>query len=517
MAQNISLDSSANDLDESFQKLLLEKRQLTNKENNPPSSTTSTHQNMPPEKPIRKDLMHERFADLINQSGEASSYIFQNTFSNDEDYAAINRLMSDFRLNQDTDERTPLQLIADTRPSTIIEESTINSVKIEDNKNLYADLTSSSSHDSVSTVQHVIKKEYIAIKSESSQINDDTLEEIEYVQTDDRLNYVPKKSILKNPIKKNDDAMNDDDDDDDIIVIDSSPEASFVTTKNVQSAETTGYSYYTAKTDQTSASKPYETTFYSQNESFTKTVSNDENSSHQKCLNLNHQSETETETLCNISTSTSKTDPSESQTNENKNNYVLNHTSESTDEMPEFNDTLERIEYMMAKGQKILDRKAATNVGTSYINSPSIRASAEKKKLKTTTTPAKLATPTKSATPSKPLSAKQIDPFKKPIRSPMVANKCNDGPNSNSKIPKPTSALKFRHIASPIAAYIKNTPEVPLIKSVKSVKSLFEARNMNKISKQHDESTCSVESIPTKSTLPRKFYTTAPQRQVIYF
>lgn len=46
------------DLDSSFKRMLDEKRQLTNKENNPPS-TESTSTN-PPEKPMRKDLMKER-------------------------------------------------------------------------------------------------------------------------------------------------------------------------------------------------------------------------------------------------------------------------------------------------------------------------------------------------------------------------------------------------------------------------------------------------------------------------
>lgn len=52
------------DLDSSFKRILSEKRQMTNKENNPPaieqsSSSPSTSAN-PPEKPMRMDLLKER-------------------------------------------------------------------------------------------------------------------------------------------------------------------------------------------------------------------------------------------------------------------------------------------------------------------------------------------------------------------------------------------------------------------------------------------------------------------------
>lgn len=50
------------DLDSSFKRMLDEKRQLTNKENNPPAAVDpmiNTAIN-PPEKPLRKDLLKER-------------------------------------------------------------------------------------------------------------------------------------------------------------------------------------------------------------------------------------------------------------------------------------------------------------------------------------------------------------------------------------------------------------------------------------------------------------------------
>lgn len=53
------------DLDSSFKRMLDEKRQMTNKENNPPSASASAAEQAatsinPPEKPLRKDLLKER-------------------------------------------------------------------------------------------------------------------------------------------------------------------------------------------------------------------------------------------------------------------------------------------------------------------------------------------------------------------------------------------------------------------------------------------------------------------------
>lgn len=58
------MDESALDLtyelDSSFKRMLDEKRQMTNKENNPPSVEESAASVNPPEKPLRKDLLKDR-------------------------------------------------------------------------------------------------------------------------------------------------------------------------------------------------------------------------------------------------------------------------------------------------------------------------------------------------------------------------------------------------------------------------------------------------------------------------
>lgn len=73
------------DLDSSFKRMLDEKRQMTNKENNPPAAAEQAATSInPPEKPLRKDLLKERkfwlwfslddnriwfkFSNLINQT-----------------------------------------------------------------------------------------------------------------------------------------------------------------------------------------------------------------------------------------------------------------------------------------------------------------------------------------------------------------------------------------------------------------------------------------------------------------
>lgn len=48
------------DLDSSFKRMLDEKRQMTNKENNAPAVEQAASSINPPEKPLRKDLLKER-------------------------------------------------------------------------------------------------------------------------------------------------------------------------------------------------------------------------------------------------------------------------------------------------------------------------------------------------------------------------------------------------------------------------------------------------------------------------
>lgn len=515
--------------------MLNEKREMTNKENNPPSNPAI----IAPEKPLRRDLLRERVlermhndslngSNLFGNTIDSSSYVFQNTFSNDEEYATINRLMADCNIEYETtsENRSPLKMLAITRPSTIAEESSsrsdfddhsiINILKATTHS--VKSSSESSSNKSCVTVEHYAEV-LCEIKAEgqtsSNDINiDDTLEEIEYVQTDQGLNYVPKRSKTESETAE------------EIIVIDSSPECSFTTTKNAgyfKSTDSTEYSFHTARADFT-----------------TKSISekNDINDINTKFLSQNdsesgvEQTESDTGTICQSLLSHSRYDNvlnnmpvvGEPTPRKEISEYSAR-SSANIGEMPDFNNTLERVEYMMAQGEKMLNKKTEKKL---IQNSPIVTGA---NRIRTPGSTQKKCTPAKRII-VKPSPIK-TDVFKRPdqrIRSPapstIMSNKLADTHQhvgSNSKIPKSklaiasSSKLQFSHVASPVAAYINNTPEVPLIKTIKPIKDFFDSTYYNKMSKEHDISTQSVESLPIKSSLPRKFYNSAPQRQVKLF
>lgn len=198
------LDSSLPiDLDSNFKQLLHEKRQMTNKENNPPPSSASIASPAsnattinPPEKPLRKDLLKERLLsrihdDSLNASGShyhtldtSASYIFQNTITNDAEYATINRLMADFNLNRDSmvnQKRSPLKAIRLTSEEETHVHASRSSIRIERSS-------------SFSAIDNRAEQQVNnSINQSTAQADaDDTLEEIEYV-LDRGLNYVPKR------------------------------------------------------------------------------------------------------------------------------------------------------------------------------------------------------------------------------------------------------------------------------------------------------------------------------------
>lgn len=499
------LDSSTLDLDQSFQRLLNEKREMTNKENNPPPNPT--HTSAVPEKPLRTDLLRERLiekmhTDSLNGSSsmyhaiDSSSYTFQNTFSNDEEYAAINRLMADCNIEYELANNIAIGL---SRPSTIVEESTIRSDF--DEQHSVGKPSSSQSTASTSSMSSVVRVEHYPnvlreLKTEEAlnATTDDTLEEIEYVRTETGLNYVPKKKA--HTISETGSI-----DENEIILIDSSPENSFVTTRNAgyfTSAESTEYSFHTAKADFTGKSK---------NSELSNDVESIELENNDVELENDDRTQSTTDTLCHDASDNHDSQQPKTPRHVSTGSE-LEYISDSLSEMPEFNNTLERIEFMIKQGQKMLKRSDTGAVAKkSNQNSPMISS-----RTPTACVSEKKMTPAKKL-PFKPSPAVKTNLFKRPeqrVRSPAVMS-------SGSKIPKPmTSASKpqFRHIASPIAAYIKNTPEIPLIKTVKPTNNFYDSSYYNKMIKSHDESTMSVENYSIKSSLPRKFCNAAPQRQV---
>lgn len=383
----------------------------------------------------------------------------------------------------------------------------------------------------------------------SSTVNaDDTLEEIEYV-LDRGLNYVPKRLInevkptptpndlhpIENRFKMElETSQNSDEnlenqendenaignersirtvsdyktvapfDENEVIVLDSSPESSFITTHTecyksaFESIETT---YHTAKSDPNNVS--------------VLTIDSDStiNQSEEKLSEKSFKEKSIVESL-ELSSSTHKDSTG---------------IGEKFGEMPNFNDTLERVEYMMEQGRKMLNDKSSKLTPTRHAQPPHMQH-VQNKKTPLSQTKTKVLTPN-SATLKKVAAAKHLTPnktdmFKRPdqrnVRSPFAAkaasaSKAQPAP-TQSRIPMKTGSLhkpQFRHIASPIAAYINNTPEVPLMKTIKPMRNLL-TEDFNKVCTPAslDESTQSVESFPTKSALPRKMYISASQRKV---
>lgn len=536
------LDSSYQlDLDSSFKRILDEKRQLTNKENDPkvaPSGagvSISAEPNIATinfiEKPLRRDLLKERLLHRIQDDSlnldNSTSYIGENSFGTDVEYATINRLMADFNINRDStigQKRSPLKALRYTgevatdlggtfmpMPSAVRK---LQSPNISENDLRKCD---------------AITEQGAVAKEETVQANaDDTLEEIEYV-LDRGLNYVPKRLIQRELKEESlNDSGNDENESgdensendlnaavkpvdkssDDVIVIDSSPENSFITTRNTahftSALESTANTFYTAKTDFDMKSKA-------------SIIISDESSPEIDCANETISSnESENDTIADKSFESSTCSMSKDQSG-----------------LPDFNDSLERFEYMMRQGEKLYNKN---------LNSPSVNCS-----------PRKLGSPSKTIErivpkPRTPIggtikkllpvsSGKKVTPkpatpikndlFKRPARSPHVQSHHTQSQSripTKSKIPPLNSQNgivsslvkpQFRHIASPIAAYIKNTPEVPLMKTIKSNKNLMATDFVySAANKTLDESTQSVEMLPTKSTLPRKMYISAEKRQV---
>lgn len=407
----------------------------------------------------------------------------------------------------------------------------------------------------------------------TSSINaDDTLEEIEYV-LDRGLNYVPKRLINEikskseseqefnnddpEDIKENDEEneANDENDegieendendenaipsskvkdttndckwafnDDEIIVLDSSPECSFVTLQATErfktTFDTTDNTFYTAKSNLNNVSIL----------SIDSSDSSDGESTAQAIETSITPSEVDEKPSTSLIPDVSVADFSSSTHRD-----VSTVSSVNYGEMPNFNDTLERVEYMMEQGQKMMDDsnyKCPSSTATTPISAVAAASrNVQTKKTPISQTKLKPKVLTPNSGPMKKVAPKHLTPnngdlFKRPdqrnYRSPYAqktasASKVTPA-QPHSRIPTKTGSLhkpQFRHIASPIAAYINNTPEVPLLKTIKPMRNLLTG-DFNKVCKPSslDESTQSVESYPTKSALPRKMYISAPQRKV---
>lgn len=300
--------------------------------------------------------------------------------------------------------------------------------------------------------------------------------------------------------------------DEEVIVLDSSPENSFVTTQATDRFkacfETTENTFYTAKSNLNNMS----------------ILSIDSDSSPENSI----ESSIHPKTTQSSDTLTEKpgaalhvpditVDSLEFSSSAYKD--TLSVTSINYGDIPNFNDSLERVDYMMEQAKKMMHDK---NVKCTAASTSAKKTPVSQAKLKP-----KVLTPNSvllKKLPSKNLTPNKNDLFKRPehrcVRSPFTTKSASKAAPAaaQSRIPTKAGSLhkpQFRHIASPIAAYIKNTPEMPLLKTIKPMRNLL----TEKFSQVHepsvlDESTQSVESFPTKSALPRKMYISSAQRKV---
>lgn len=241
----------------------------------------------------------------------------------------------------------------------------------------------------------------------------------------------------------------------------------------------------------------------------------------------------------------------------------MNHSNtpqtNSTNSSRNFNDSLERIEYMMKKGRE-LQEKSNRNVVT-YENSSTVRGIAPTSNCKTPSQKRALATTgLKSVTPGakaklfsnsakKPVnpspasyavtpatrilkpfnrvpSTTKIQPVERKFTSPSISpgfkkpNFPTPGMKRDAQSRIPTSKNKhFEHIVSPIGAYIKNIAAPPLLANVKPTSDFFDSSYCNKIQKELDYSVMSDAGASSKPvpSLPVKFFSSSDQQRVSVF
>lgn len=251
------------------------------------------------------------------------------------------------------------------------------------------------------------------------------------------------------------------------------------------------------------------------------------------------------------------------------NQSKIPHTG-STDSSRNFNDSLERMEYMMKKGRELQEKSNTKTVAsemssavrvidspTSHYVTPTAKAtskSSQKQKFATPglkgVTPAsktklfsnsakkpgspgsQAITPaTRILKPFNRVPSAKVQSMEKKFTSPIISPgfKKPNFPTSNSKKESaqtgavsriPTSKNKhFNHIVSPIGAYIKNIAPAPLLANVKPTSDFFDSSYCNKIQKNLDYSVVSDKGTNTTNTkpvpsLPVKFFSLSEQQRV---
>ncbi|XP_062547561.1 uncharacterized protein LOC134213053 isoform X2 [Armigeres subalbatus] len=193
------------------------------------------------------------------------------------------------------------------------------------------------------------------------------------------------------------------------------------------------------------------------------------------------------------------------------------------DAIPDFNDTMEEMEFMMRQGMKILQQQKAQQ-----------QLAAEKPKqtpvnVKNALTVSSHTTPVTPISPNRYLKPKQFTnsnakqnlfshstsnkpkSAQKPSSAPSTgSSSCGTFKKPVSRFPLPKSAKKFNHVVSPIGEYIKKTPQTLLQAKIfcpnRNLIDVLHNKNDNRDSVKSSKENLhqEVDSEGYSSSLPRK-------------
>ncbi|XP_065081057.1 uncharacterized protein sip2 [Ochlerotatus camptorhynchus] len=187
-----------------------------------------------------------------------------------------------------------------------------------------------------------------------------------------------------------------------------------------------------------------------------------------------------------------------------------------------FNDTMEEMEFMMRQGMKILQQQKAQQQSISE-QPKETTGSMKKTMVASHTTPVTPISPNRylKASQHTSVSAKQTlfsysasnsNSAKKPTAAPSAGpSSCGTFKKPVSRFPLPKSAKKFDHIVSPIGEYIKKTPKTTLQARIfcanHNLIDVLHSKNDNRDSVMSSKDNLmqqEVDSTTYSSSLPRK-------------
>lgn len=207
---------------------------------------------------------------------------------------------------------------------------------------------------------------------------------------------------------------------------------------------------------------------------------------------------------------------------------LLDHSAE-----PNFNDTLEKFEYMMAKGMKLVDKTPKNLPTTPKLEIPATPKTPDTivKNKSDKSTYLSATTASSDSISVFPKTFTNLLHSKKQVTDPLSAKKAETQkqmdfkrpPQVHTKIPLPSQSKQFAHIVSPLSRYIKQTPTVPLTTTTKlqrqsgAITKLYNSRDSEisfKENHNQNRSTVGQNHVPS---LPCRAKITSSNKQVSIF